>query len=149
LIRYLDTSLLIAAFTNEAGTDDAQGWLDKQKLNTLAISEWVVTEFSAALSIKLRLRHLTSSHRAAALAMFAVMAERSFIMLPILSSHFRRAARIADQYALGLRAGDALHVAIAFDHGATLCTLDERLSQAGPAIGIRTLLLSWSLSVPT
>ena len=45
---------------------------------------------------------------------------------------FRTAARFADQHMLGLRAGDALHLAICADHGATLCTLDRRLSEAGP-----------------
>ena len=141
MIRYLDTSLLIAAFTNEPRTGDVQAWLDKQRLNTLAISEWVATEFSAALSIKLRTDQLTGTHRAEALALFAETTARSFIMLPIADSHFRRAARIADQFALGLRAADALHVAIAADHGATLCTLDERLGRTGPLIGIPTLLL--------
>ena len=51
------------------------------------------------------------------------------------------AARFADQYELGLRAGDALHLAICVDHGATLCTLDRRLSGAGSALGVKTMLL--------
>jgi len=39
------------------------------------------------------------------------------------------------------RAGDALHLAICADHGATLCTLDRRLGEAGPALGVKTTLL--------
>jgi predicted nucleic acid-binding protein len=54
---------------------------------------------------------------------------------------FRTAARFADQHALGLRAGDALHLAICADHGATLCTRGRRLSEAGPALGVKTMLL--------
>ena len=54
---------------------------------------------------------------------------------------FRTAARFADQHALGLRARDALHLAICADQGATLCTLDRRLSEAGPALGVKTMLL--------
>ena len=61
--------------------------------------------------------------------------------LPISSVEFRTAAHYADQYASGLRAGDALHLAICAGHGATLCTLDRRLSDAGPALGVRTELL--------
>ncbi|MDE2464494.1 MAG: PIN domain-containing protein, partial [Alphaproteobacteria bacterium] len=53
----------------------------------------------------------------------------------------RTAARLADQHALGLRAGDALHLAICADHGATLCTLDRRLGEAGPALGVKAELL--------
>ena len=51
------------------------------------------------------------------------------------------AARITDQYRLGLRAGDALHLAICTDHGATLCTLDRRLGEAGAALGVKTMVL--------
>ncbi|MGH6877910.1 MAG: type II toxin-antitoxin system VapC family toxin [Rhizomicrobium sp.] len=138
---YLDTSLLVAAFTNESRTAEVQEWLRKQATKALAISDWVVTEFSAALSIKLRTGQLTGTHRAAALAIFARTSVDSFVLLPVLGSHFQRAARIADQHLLGLRAGDALHLAVASDHGATLCTLDARMSDGGSAIGIPILKL--------
>ena len=65
----------------------------------------------------------------------------SLTVLPISGLQFRTAARFADHYALGLRAGDALHLAICADHGVTLCTLDRRLSEAGPALGVKTMLL--------
>jgi hypothetical protein len=43
-----------------------------------------------------------------------------------------------DQQGLGLRAGDALHLAVAAEHGATLWTLDVRLAEAGPVLGVAT-----------
>jgi predicted nucleic acid-binding protein len=55
--------------------------------------------------------------------------------------HFRAAASFVDHHALGLRAGDALHLASASEHGATVCTLDRRLAEAGPAVGVPTQLL--------
>jgi len=61
--------------------------------------------------------------------------------LQVSGLQFRTAARFAGQHALGLRAGDALHLAICADHGATLCTLDHRLSEAGPTLGVKTMLL--------
>lgn len=141
MIRYIDTSLLVAALSNEAKTEAVQDWLGKQKSGTLAISDWVVTEFSAALSLKLRTGQIEPSHRADMLAMFARLIPDSFQLLPILPQHFRTAARFADQHGLGLRAGDALHMAVAADHGASLCTLDRKFAQAGPALGVRTQLL--------
>jgi predicted nucleic acid-binding protein len=141
LTYYLDTSLLVAAFTNELRTADMQEWLDRQRASALAISDWVTTEFSAALSVKLRAGKLSGAHRAAALAAFARASADSFVLLPVLGTHFQRAARIADQHVLGLRAGDALHLAVASEHGATLCTLDERMSRGGSSIGIATLQL--------
>jgi len=141
LTLYLDTSLLVAALTREANTARTQAWLDAQAPDSLAISEWVATEFSAALSIKLRTGQIEATHRADALAMFRRMTTESFGILSVSGLQFRTAARFADQSALGLRAGDALHLAICADHGATLCTLDRRLGAAGQPLGVKTTLL--------
>lgn len=43
---------------------------------------------------------------------------------------------------LGLRAGDALHLATASEYGATVHTLDQRLAAAGPVLGVPTQLLA-------
>ena len=137
---YLDTSLLVAALTREADTERMQAWLSAQEPEMLAISEWVTTEFSSALSIKLRTGQIQASHRADALAMFQRLIAESFTVLPVSGLQFRTAARFADRSTLGLRAGDALHLAICADHGATLCTLDRRLREAGPELGVKTTL---------
>jgi uncharacterized protein len=118
-----------------------QIWLGRQPADELAISDWVATEFSSALSIKLRTGQIGATHRAEALAMLTRLAADSFFVVPVSRMQFRTAARFADQYVLGLRAGDALHLAICADQGATLCTLDRRLSGAGPALGVKTMLL--------
>lgn len=138
---YLDTSLLIAALTNETCTERAQTWLSEQSPGGLFISDWVITEFSSALSIKVRTGALSAQHRAEALAMFTRLTAESFTLLPISSSHFLTAARYVDDHALGLRAGDALHLAVAGQRGATLCTLDRRLAEGGLALGVATQLL--------
>ena len=118
-----------------------QAWLAAQASCTLAISVWVATEFSAALSVKLRTGDIDAAHRANALAAFALLCEENFAVLGVSAVNFRAAALFADQSQLGLRAGDALHLAVCAQHGAELCTLDRRLSGAGPALGVKTLLL--------
>jgi uncharacterized protein len=138
---YLDTSLLVAALTNEAETERMQHWLGRQSQDNLAISDWVATEFSSALSIKLRTGQIRIADRAEALAAFTRLTTDSFIPIPVSRLDFRTAARFADQHAIGLRAGDALHLAICANHGATLCTLDRRLGDAGSALVIKTKLL--------
>ncbi len=51
-------------------------------------------------------------------------------------SAFHLAATYADRHPLGLRAGDALHLAIASSRGAVLCTLDKRLMRSASEAGI-------------
>jgi uncharacterized protein len=138
---YLDTSLLVAALSIEPKKNEVQAWLAGQDPARLAISSWVISEFSAALSIKLRTAQITLPLRANMLAAFAELIKHSLIVWPVAENQFHDAAKLADRYALGLRAGDALHLAISADHGAALCTLDRRLAEAGNALGVQTLLL--------
>ncbi|WP_127476908.1 type II toxin-antitoxin system VapC family toxin [Sulfurivermis fontis] len=138
---YLDTSLLVAAFTNEVRTREMQDWLAAQPPEQLVISDWVITEFSGALSLKVRVGHLSSAQRAEVLAAFTAMTEASFTILPVSRLEFQMAARFADQHSTGLRSGDALHLAVASAHGARLCSLDRMLVSAAEALGVSAVLL--------
>lgn len=142
MIHYADTSLLVAALVLEAKTNAVQSWISKEAAGKLAVSAWGITEFSAALSIKLRTGQIEPSQQAAALAALAqMMSEMDVSLLSVEQQHFRTAARFADRHELALRAGDALHLAVAAEHGATVCTLDKRMAEAGRRIGIPAILL--------
>lgn len=133
---YLDTSVIVAALGNERQTETAQNWLAAQSPHELFISDWVMTEFSSALALKLRTGQIHTDHRAECLAVFAQLVERSLTVLSIDSAHFRAAARLADQHQNGLRAGDALHLAICADHGTRMITLDKTLAAAATTLGV-------------
>lgn len=66
-----------------------------------------------------------------------VLSKSFTLLLPGLDD-FRLCKRYLSDYESGLRAGDALHLAIATNHGATaFYTLDKRLSEAGRRVGLR------------
>jgi hypothetical protein len=139
---YLGTSLIISALSNERASGQAQVWLADQDPSRLLISEWTVTEVSSALGIKVRTGQITLAERAAALVLFHRQTSQSFTVASVAGPHFRVAAGYLDQYELGLRASDALHLAVAAGEGAQMCTLDRRMATAGPVLGVPTILVS-------
>jgi uncharacterized protein len=140
-VLYLDTSVLVAALTREAGTAALQTWLSRQDPAELAVSDWVVTEFSGALSQKVRTGHLTPDQRTEVLAVFTQLVDNSFLLWPVSRVDFRTAARFADQHVTALRSGDALHLAIAMNHGGHLRTLDRVQAEAANTLGVSAALL--------
>lgn len=136
---YVDTSVWVSSITHEAKSEDVRSWLTRFNSEELAISDWVVTEFSSALSLKVRTGQISLEQRAAALGTFSTAVHNSLKILPIETSHFRSAALFADNHLTRLRAGDALHLAVAADHGAIVCTLDAVMISAGALLGIETV----------
>ncbi len=135
---YLDTSVLIAALTPEASNQLICDWLDGAEAGTLHISGWTITEISSALAIKLRTGALSLDQRAEVLATFTRLVEQSLTVVSVTEANFETAARFCDVPALNLRAGDALHLAVASAHGMTLATLDKTMAAAGPQLGVVT-----------
>jgi uncharacterized protein len=138
---YLDTSVLVTALTSEVETIRVQHWLEAQNAKFLYISLWVETEFSSALAIKIRTGELAPDMRAVSLADFAALKSKSFTIVPVKEAHFSEAALLADQSTLGLRAADALHLAIILDIGATLCTLDKKFAAAAEALNAKVQIV--------
>ncbi|MGN8019389.1 type II toxin-antitoxin system VapC family toxin [Phyllobacterium sp. 22229] len=138
---YLDTSVLVAALTLESQTARVLDWLASQQAEKLAVSDWTITEFSSALSLKVRTGQLQSPHRNRSLAAFHRLVSESLETLPVTGLMFRSAAQMADRHVSGIRAGDALHLAVAIHYGATIYTLDRKFAEAGETMGAMTRLL--------
>ena len=102
----------------------------------MIISDWVVTEFAAALSVKLRTAAIDEAVREAIDDQFETLRQHVLQTIPISSSHFHMAVHFARRTQPGPRAGDALHVAIAAEAGAAICTTDKRLASAAAPVGV-------------
>ena len=133
---YCDTSLLVSALTVEAGSVKVQRWLANQEAAALCISGWVVTEFSSAVALKLRRSELTRDDAALALTNWRSLQQDRLITIPVPSEAFALAARFCDMTVPGLRAGDALHLAVASLGGHSLATLDARMRVGAGAVGV-------------
>lgn len=124
---YLDTSVAVPLLVPEPKTADVTAWFSGLN-ETLVGSDWLLAEFASAVSIKECVGELSESH--------AAMVRRTFEsfcaglrIVQVSRAAFREAARYAGQQNNGLRAGDALHLAVAMEIGAaSLATLDGRLA---------------------
>lgn len=141
-MEYADTSLLISALaSNEAASGRSQVWLAAQEPGGIAVSDWTITEFSSALSIKTRTKVIDQPRQALAIATFDMLVAQSFVLLPVQREHFRLAAAYAGDASSGLRSGDALHLAVAFLAGVKLRSLDKRLVNAARMLGCEAELV--------
>lgn len=128
-MRYVDTSVLVAALTRERHGVDLVTWL-ADNADDCAISNWSITEFSSAISIKVRTGALTEAEQLDVLITFDRLGE-SLEAIPIRETDFARAAILANDSSSGLRAGDALHLAIGEASDCVVVTLDRRMANAG------------------
>lgn len=137
-MTYVDASVLVAALTRESTTRRARQWLESRSPSALAVSAWTITEMCSALSIKLRSGAITKSEHEALLGFAQDMMADSMIELPIDRDDFVLAARLSGMAMLGIRAGDALHLAIATRHRTVLATADRQLAEAAEQLNLQT-----------
>jgi predicted nucleic acid-binding protein len=140
---YLDTSALVPLFVPEPSTPRVERWFENHTSEEMAVSDWTLTEFASALGLKVRAREFTRDTARAAQSLLDRRAHDSFRVLHPESADFALANQYLGDYALGLRAGDALHLGIARNREAsTVLSLDRTFISAGRRLGIPTLLLS-------
>jgi predicted nucleic acid-binding protein len=138
-MRYLDTSLLVPLHIHEPKSPIVRAWLVGIGAGELAVSEWCITEFASAASIKTRTNQIDKAQRETAQAEFrAFVRFRVRWIIRVDTVDFRRAAELCDRWQMGLRAGDALHLAIAKRCGLTVCTLDKVMKESALALGLTT-----------
>lgn len=138
---YLDTSVVVSALVPDAYTDLVRRWLEHQD-EPLAISRWVEAEFSSACAKNVRLGAMSRQAQSAARDAFNDLIEGEVDVLSIPEVAFVIASVMADRSDLGLRAPDALHLALARVNHVPIATNDRRLVAAAPGFGVTAVDLS-------
>ena len=129
---YFDTSFLVPLILIEPTSTRIQRFLSRQEAGELAISQWTRVEFSSLLARGVRMGALTRKEALFADTQFEMLVSESFIVLLPGAEDFELAKQFLQRYGTGLRAGDALHLAIAKNHGANaIYSLDKGLRGAG------------------
>ena len=141
-MRYVDTSIIVSALVPENQSEHATEWIERQPSDSLLISPWVTVELSAALARKVRTGRLTERDRDRALVEYTTGLLPALTIFPIELTHYLTAARISDQHSAGIRAPDALHLAIASAYRVPLCTFDRRFAAGAASLGYDVELIA-------
>lgn len=129
---YFDTSFLPPLFLEEKTSRKIEAYVTTLPAGDLYLSHWTRLEFSSLVAREVRVRGLTPEEGQAVLLQFDQLVEESYRVILPTALDYELAREYLKQFATGLRAGDALHLAIASNHGATkILTLDEGMLKAG------------------
>jgi predicted nucleic acid-binding protein len=134
---YFDTSFVAPLVVLEETSARVAEFVRTLPAGQLTISQWTRVEFSSALGIRVRMGRLRPKEAVEADDRFEAATKRSFAVLLPTTDDFDRARAFLRQHKLGLRAGDALHLAIASNNNAeTIYSLDKTMLKAGRSLGL-------------
>lgn len=136
---YLDTSVLVALLANEERAPLIRDWYASNDTGLFATSDWSVTEFSSALGLKVRTSQLTPTQSDAVHGMFESFVQGGVRRLAVSRHAFQHGASLIRSMH-GLRAGDALHLAVALEAQALqFATLDKLLAAKASQAGLQAI----------
>lgn len=137
---YVDTSVIVAMLTHEPKSLACMDWFKNQKLPPQS-SDWLITEFNSAISLKLRTGQLQSEQASIILQTFETLIHGGIKLLPISREVYSQAASLIRSHP-NLRAGDALHLSVASGAGINaFVTLDNNQAKTAQAMGFACELM--------
>ena len=139
---YVDACVWIALLANEPSSPMLQNWLGEETGQILT-ARWSLVEVASGLAMKCRRKELDSTQMGELLAHFEKLLHDEVTLMAIAGSDFDLAAAYCQNFESGLRAGDALHLAVAKRFGAThLLTLDKVLAAVAEKMGFKLVNIS-------
>jgi predicted nucleic acid-binding protein len=142
-VLYFDTSFLAPLVLPESTSEKIAAFVRRLPVEELTVSHWTRVEFSSLIARDVRMSVLDAAAGARADARFEAMVDASFAVLLPNADDFGLAKRYLGKFNTGLRAGDALHLAIAGNRQAeAIYSLDK-----GPLMAGRLLDLPVSMGI--
>jgi predicted nucleic acid-binding protein len=136
-MRYFDTSFLAPLFRDEANSSVVPRLLASLPAGQLATSHWTQVEVASLLARDVRMGVISSAEAREAETTFDDVVRRSFVTVLPDEGDYDLARRYLHTYETGLRAGDALHLAVAAKRRATsIYTFDKAMLRAGESLGL-------------
>jgi uncharacterized protein len=137
---YVDSSALVALVATEARTTALKQWLRANDQVPLVSADWCVPEVASALSLKVRTSQLDTGLADEAWNEFGAACDGLLQLMPVEASDFSMAAQMCRVVRSGLRAGDAMHLAVALRSqcNALLC-FDDTLNRNAEASGLAVI----------
>lgn len=131
-MHYLDTCFITPMLLNEATSEAVERYVVRAAASSLCISQWTRVEFASVVAREVRMKKMKVSQGSAVLAEFDKLVQESLLVLVPVVDDYNLARDYLGKFSTGLRGGDALHLAIAVNHGASkILTLDEGMLTAG------------------
>lgn len=133
---YADTCILLPLFFRDPSTEAALAWLEQAGKETIQISPWTRAEFASAAGIMARRGDISAQLHEEGLERFDRLVSTRLALEAVDTTDFERARNWIADYRSGLRAGDALHLAVCARLNARLCTADEALARAATEVEV-------------
>jgi uncharacterized protein len=140
LTIYLDANVMVAAVLKEPFTARVKTLVNANP-GELLTSDFAVAEAVSAISRSVRTRRLTRREGEAALSFMDKWMPTFATLTDFETADIRAATAILRTFDLGLKAPDAINVAIAQRHKAELATFDVRLAAAARKLGVQVAKL--------
>ena len=139
---YPDTCVLVSLFHGDSGYAAAESWLAAALLQQIWISHWVVLEFAQATAARLRRGELPATKAAALQPAFEAFRQERLALLEPCGRDFLLARDwLQSDSVSGLRAADALHLALAQRQGLRLVSADHALVRGAQQLGLEAMLV--------
>lgn len=132
---YLDSSVLVALFSDEPATAHAES-LFRAELPTLIVGDFAEAEFASVIARRVRNREIRSSVARAIFQVFDTWTARAVQRVETIGADVTVAIVHLRRLDLNLRAPDAVHIAIAQRIGAQLATFDAKMAVSAKALRV-------------